>query len=254
MCAPPYLHVKSPICFALDFPNVDEARDAALAVREAIGMVKVGLELFVEAGPRAVAIGEACGLPVFLDLKLHDIPETVERAVARASALGASLLTIHAAGGPAMCARAAARAAKEGAGLRIAAVTVLTSLDASDLAATGVSGDVASHARRLARMAFDQGVRAFVCSPHEVKAMRAELGAEAALITPGVRASVTVGSEGGAGGDDQKRVATASRAIADGADWLVVGRPIRDAADPLAAARAIRDEALGARRGPGAAR
>jgi orotidine-5'-phosphate decarboxylase len=227
----------SPICFALDYARVEEARAAAARVRDAVGMVKVGLELFVEAGPKAVGIGAEIGLPVFLDLKLHDIPETVERAVARAAALGAKVLTIHAGGGPAMCGRAAARAAKEGTGLVIAAVTVLTSLDAGDLAKLGVGEDVPSHARRLARLAFDEGVRAFVCSPHEVKAMRAELGPEATLITPGVRPSDAAGK------DDQKRVATASRAIADGADWLVVGRPIRDAPDPLAAAGALRDEA-----------
>src|SRR5205823_4708942 len=148
-------------------------------------MVKVGLELFVEAGPRAVAIGEACGLPVFLDLKLHDIPETVERAVGRACALGARILTVHASGRPAMLARAVRRA--EGSGLSIAAVTVLTSLDDGDLARMGTSGDVVTHARRLARMAHDQGVRAFVCSPREVAAVRAELGKDATLITPGVR-------------------------------------------------------------------
>src|SRR5580693_4869902 len=111
-----------------------------MQVREAIGMVKVGLELFVEAGPRAVAIGEACGLPVFLDLKLCDIPETVERAVARAAALGARVLTVHASGGPTMLARAVKRAASEGTGLQIAAVTVLTSLDAGDLERRGVQG------------------------------------------------------------------------------------------------------------------
>jgi orotidine-5'-phosphate decarboxylase len=145
-----------------------------------------------------------------------------------------------------MCARAVARAEKEGGTLTIAAVTVLTSLDASDLAAVGVDADVATQAKRLARMAFDRGVRAFVCSPHEVKAMRAELGPDATLITPGVRPSGDAGGDD-ARGDDQKRVATAARAIADGATWLVVGRPIRDAADPAAAARALRDEARSAR-------
>jgi orotidine-5'-phosphate decarboxylase len=234
---------SSPIAFALDFANVDEAERAAGAVRDAIGMVKVGLELFVEAGPRAVQIGAACGRPVFLDLKLHDIPETVERAVARAAALGVSVLTVHASGGPAMLARAAKRASSEGGRLTIAAVTVLTSLDARDLARThGTADDVATHAKRLARMAWEEGVRAFVCSPHEARGMRAELGPEATLITPGIRPA----SDGGA--DDQKRVATPARAVADGADWLVVGRPIRDAADPLSVARAMRDEALGARR------
>ena len=138
-----------------------------------------------------------------------------------------------------MLRKAAARAAKEGTGLEVVAVTVLTSLDASDLVRLGVGGDVAEHARRLARMAFDAGIRYFVCSPHEVVAMRAELGPEATLVTPGIRHS-------GAGADDQKRVATAERAVLDGADLLVVGRPIRDAPDPLAAARRISREATDA--------
>ena len=119
---------------------------------------------------------------------------------------------------------------------------MLTSLDAADLQRIGVSGDVLGQARRLARLAFDEGVRAFVCSPREVAAVREELGKDAVLITPGVRPS------GSAGGDDQKRVATPARAAAEGANWLVVGRPIRDAADPLVVARAMRDEALGAMR------
>jgi orotidine-5'-phosphate decarboxylase len=232
--------LESPIVFALDFASVAEAERAAMRVRDAIGMVKVGLELFVAAGPRAVEIGKACSLPVFLDLKLCDIPETVERAVAQAAAHGARLLTVHASGGAAMLSRAVQRAADAGTGMQIAAVTVLTSLDEADLGRVGVPGDVPSQVRRLARLAFDQGVRSFVCSPREVAAVRAELGPDAVLITPGVRPS------GGAGDDDQKRVATPARAASDGADWLVVGRPIRDAADPIAVARAMRDEAIGA--------
>jgi orotidine-5'-phosphate decarboxylase len=233
----------SGLVFALDLPTLEEARVMALAVREAVGMLKVGLELFVEAGPRAVAIGAEAGRPVFLDLKLHDIPETVDRAVARASALGARMLTVHAAGGPAMLRRAVERARSEGAGLEIVAVTVLTSLDAGDLGAIGVAGDVASHVERLARMAWAEGVRAFVCSPHEAAMLRAALGPEATLVTPGVRAA----SRGG--GDDQKRTMTAGEAVRNGASWVVVGRPIRDAADPLAAARAIASEVASARSG-----
>ena len=118
--------------------------------------------------------------------------------------------------------------------LQIVAVTVLTSFDAEDLGTIGVTADVLAQARRLARLAFDEGVRAFVCSPREVAALRKELGPEATLITPGVRPS------GAARADDQKRVATAASAAADGANWLVVGRPIRDAADPLAVALAMR--------------
>jgi len=233
----------NPIVFALDFTSVEEAARAAERVRRAVGMLKVGLELFVAEGPKAVKIGADCGLPVFLDLKLHDIPETVERAVGRAAALGVRVLTVHASGGPAMLARAVKRAATDGGELAIAAVTVLTSLDARDLETMGTRGDVATHARRLAKMAWEEGVRTFVCSAHEVAAMRAELGKDATLITPGIRAGAQAGA-----GDDQKRVATPARAVADGADWLVVGRPIRDAADPLAVAMAMRDEARGAKR------
>jgi orotidine-5'-phosphate decarboxylase len=212
----------------------------ALAVSDAVGMFKVGLELFIEAGPRAVAIGAEAGRPVFLDLKLHDIPETVDRAVARASALGVRMLTVHASGGPEMVRRAVERARSEGKGLEIVAVTVLTSLDIDDLHAVGITEDLLSHAERLARVAWEQGVRAFVCSPHEAARLRATLGPSATLITPGVRPA------GSLGNDDQKRTLTAREAIDAGASWVVVGRPIRDAADPLAAAKAIAAEVDGA--------
>jgi orotidine-5'-phosphate decarboxylase len=240
----------SRIVFALDLPSVDEARRAALAVRDAVGMLKVGLELFVAAGPAAVGIGRDAGRPVFLDLKLCDIPETVERAVGSAAALGARVLTVHASGGAEMLRRAARRAEREASGLTIAAVTVLTSLDESDLAGMGLAPDVGAHALRLARLAFDQGVRAFVCSPRELRVMRAGLPQGVTLFTPGVRATPDPAAPRT---DDQKRVATASQAVLDGADWLVVGRPIRDANDPLAAARAIAREAAlagSARPGP----
>ena len=229
----------SPIAFALDYASVDEARGAAQLVAPAVGMIKVGLELFVGAGPAVVGLGKDVGLPVFLDLKLHDIPETVERAVAQASRLGARLVTVHASGGRAMLKRAVTRAASEGGTLAICAVTILTSLDAGDVSDIGMSGDPSSAAVRLARLAFDEGVRWFVCSPAEVRALRGALGKDAILVTPGVRPA------GGATGD-QKRVATPEQAIADGADWVVVGRPIRDAADPLAAARAIAEAIQGA--------
>jgi orotidine-5'-phosphate decarboxylase len=224
-----------PIAFALDFPGVDEARAAALRVAPSIGMVKVGLELFVNAGPSVVALGREAALPVFLDLKLHDIPETVERAVAQASSLGAKIVTVHASGGRTMLKRAVSRAASEGGTLSICAVTVLTSLDDADLRDIGMAGSSREAATRLARIAFDEGVRWFVCSPAEVASLRSALGKDAILVTPGVRPADA------ARGDDQKRVATPEQAITDGADWVVVGRPIRDAADPLAAARAIAD-------------
>jgi orotidine-5'-phosphate decarboxylase len=208
-------------------------------------MLKVGLELFVEAGPQAVGLGREVDLPVFLDLKLHDIPETVERAVARAAALGVKWLTVHAAGGRTMLRRAVERAHAAGTGLSILAVTVLTSMDDEDLATVGVSGGVEPQVERLAAMAWGEGVRHFVCSPREAARLRGALGDGATLVTPGVRSS------SGVGADDQKRTMTAAEAIAAGADWLVVGRPIRDASDPAAAARALGrevDVALAARR------
>lgn len=223
---------RPPIAFALDVPSIDEARARARVVAPAIGMIKIGLELFVNAGPPVVALGKEVGLPVFLDLKLHDIPETVERAVAQASALGARLVTVHASGGRTMLKRAVSRAAAEGHGLAICAVTILTSLDDADLSDIGLSGPASAAALRLARVAFDEGVRWFVCSPAEVRSLRTALGPDAVLVTPGVRPA-------DAAHGDQKRVATPEQAIADGATWVVVGRPIRDAADPLSAARTI---------------
>lgn len=220
---------------ALDEPDLSSARRLALAVAPHAHVLKVGLELFVEAGPAALALGREANLPVFLDLKLHDIPETVERAVARAAALGASILTIHAQGGRAMIERALARAEREKTGLTIAVVTVLTSLDDTDVRALGVDRDARTHARALARFAFDAGARTFVCSPAEAASLREELGESARLITPGIRPA---GSSTG----DQKRIATPADAARAGVWAVVVGRPIRDASDPAAAARAIASE------------
>lgn len=252
MCVPP------PIAFALDFATVEEAGAAAAEVAPAIGMIKVGLELFVNAGPPVVRLGRDLSLPVFLDLKLHDIPETVERAVAQASHLGARLVTVHASGGRRMLERAVERARKEGSTLDVCAVTILTSLDDADLAEIGLRSGrrddsgrspTSLAAESLASLAYDAGVRWFVCSPAEVGVLRSRLGPDAVLVTPGVRPAL---SEKG----DQKRTATPAQAIRDGANWLVVGRPIRDAADRLAAARAIADEAAQASAGEerGAAR
>jgi orotidine-5'-phosphate decarboxylase len=243
---------NSPIAFALDFANLDDARQAAREVAPEIGMLKVGLELFVACGPEVTTIGRELGLPVFLDLKLHDIPETVERAVAQACRLGARALTVHASGGRAMLKRAVERARAEGGGLDICAVTILTSLDDADLEDLGISvtqrmrafrpeaaetpreprSKASQAAESLARLAYDEGVRWFVCSASEVGSLRKRLGPDAVLVTPGIRPA-------DAAKGDQKRVATPEAAIEDGADWLVVGRPIRDAGDRLAAARAI---------------
>jgi orotidine-5'-phosphate decarboxylase len=228
--------VRTGLIVALDVPTLDDARRLAETVRESAEMLKVGLELFIESGPRSVAMCGEIGLPVMLDLKLHDIPETVERGVARASALGARLITVHAGGGPTMLRRAVVRAEREGNRTEIAAVTVLTSFDNADLARIGVQDSVAEQVGRLAKMAWNEGVRTFVCSPHEAAMLRALLGEGVSLITPGVRAGTA------SGGDDQKRIMTASEAIRAGARWVVVGRPIRDADDPAAAARTIVNE------------
>jgi orotidine-5'-phosphate decarboxylase len=219
------------VAVALDLPTLDEARTFAAEVAPHIGVIKVGLELFVRFGPRAVEALAPLGRDVFLDLKLHDIPETVGRAVAQARELGVRYLTVHAGGGPAML-----RAATEAAGdeLTILAVTVLTSLSHDDLRAIGVERPPLEQALGLARMATDAGVRGFVTSAHEVGALRAALP-EAVLVTPGIRPA-------GAASGDQKRVATPASAIASGASLLVVGRPLRDAADPRAAAAALEAE------------
>jgi len=223
------------LAFPLDYPTLAEARRGAALVAESVGVLKVGLELFVREGASAARIGKDFGCQVFLDLKLHDIPETVERAVASACSFGVRYLTLHASGGPKMLERAVRRAETEDPGLILLAVTVLTSLDRSDLEATGVSDDPAAQALRLGRLALAAGVQGFVCSAGEVTTLRRELGTTVTLVTPGIRP---------AGGDagDQKRVATPAAAIRAGASLLVVGRPIRDDPDPSAAARRIVDE------------
>ena len=218
---------------ALDTPEPARAAAWARALAPEVGLVKVGLELFVAHGPRAVAEVAEAGAPVFLDLKLHDIPNTVAGAVRSANALGAAMLTVHAAGGAAMI--AAAREAGEASGAArpmILAVTVLTSLGAADLAATGVAGGPSRQVLRLARLAVDAGADGLVCSPLEVAPLRAALGPGVRLVVPGIRPA---GSEAG----DQKRVMAPAEAVAAGADWLVIGRPITGAADPAAAARSI---------------
>jgi len=217
------------ICAAIDFPTWAAAEPFARAVAAEVGMLKVGLELFAAEGPPAVRAAAALGRPVFLDLKLHDIPNTVEGAARSAAASGASLLTVHAAGGSEMV-RAAVRGA--GAGVRVLAVTVLTSLDDAALLAIGLAGPAEAAVVRLARLAVGAGVAGVVCSPREVAAVRAAVGPGPLLVVPGVRPP-------GASTGDQARVATPAEAVHAGADVLVVGRPLREGPDPAAAARAI---------------
>jgi orotidine-5'-phosphate decarboxylase len=220
----------APVAVALDAADLETAVAWAEAVGPHVSTIKVGLELFLRHGADAVVkTGEASGgRDVFLDLKLHDIPNTVAGAARTVEALAPAFLTVHASGGPAMV-RAAAEALPA---TRIAAVTVLTSLSESDLATVGLAGPAPDAVRRLARLAVGAGARALVCSPQEVAAVRREVGAAVTLITPGV------GPAGLARGD-QARVATPQQALADGADLLVVGRPITAADDVAAAAAAL---------------
>jgi len=219
---------------ALDTTDVGRALAWAEAVGASRGMVKLGLEFFLANGAKGVEA--MAGAPVFLDLKLHDIPNTVAGAVRAVLPLRPRMLTLHAAGGTAML--AAARAAAETAGERrplLLAVTVLTSLDASALAATGVSGDPGAQVLRLARLAMAAGADGLVCGPPEVAMLRAALGDGPVLVVPGIRPA-------GSAADDQARAMTPREAAEAGADWLVVGRPITGAADPAGAAAAIAAE------------
>jgi orotidine-5'-phosphate decarboxylase len=221
------------IVVALDVPSLDEAEALAGKLAGAVGWFKVGLELFAAHGPAAVEAIRAHG-PVFLDLKLHDIPTTVERAAARVADLGVGLLTVHASGGPAMV-QAAIRGL--GRGGEVLAVTVLTSMSDEDLAAIGAPA-AATQVPALARLAVGVGAPGLVCAPPDLVAVRETVGPDVRLVTPGVR-------PGGAAADDQARVATPATAVADGADLLVIGRPITRADDPVAAAEAIAAELAG---------
>jgi len=223
---------KDRICSALDFGSWADAEPFARRIAPHVGMLKVGLELYVAEGPPVVRAAAALGRPIFLDLKLHDIPATVEGAARSAAATGAALLTVHAAGGPEMV-RAAVRGA--GPGVRILAVTVLTSLDDAALEKIGLAGPPEAAVVRLARLAVGAGAGGLVCSPQEVAAVRAAVGPGPLLVVPGVRPA-------GAALGDQARVATPAQAVGAGADVIVVGRPLRDAPDPVAAARAIAAE------------
>jgi orotidine-5'-phosphate decarboxylase len=228
---------RSPVVLALDTDDLDQALDWAERAGQEVGMVKVGLELFCAHGGHAVRALADEGHRVMLDLKLHDIPTTVARAVRAAADLEVALLTVHALGGPRML-EAAVAAAEDGP--TVAGVTVLTSHDAADLRAVGLAGDAPAASERLARLALAAGCGALVCSPREAARLRAAAGPEVAIVCPGIRPAAAVA------GDDQARVATPAAALGAGADWLVVGRPITAAADPAAAAAAVRAEALAA--------
>ena len=221
---------------ALDTPDMDGALSLAGSLAGVVGGIKLGKAFFTANGPQGVRRAAAAGLPVFLDLKFHDIPNTVADAVRAALSLAPVMITVHASGGAAMM-RAAADAAREAGANRplVLGVTVLTSLGAEDLAATGLAGPVPDQVMRLARLAQASGLDGVVCSAREAAALRAECGADFKLVVPGIRPA-------GAAAGDQKRTATPAEAMAAGADYLVIGRPVTGAGDPAQAARAIIDE------------
>ncbi len=225
---------KDQLAVALDFPDTRGALEMVDRLGNSILWLKVGMELYYSCGNSLIQTLRDRGYKIFLDLKLHDIPHTVAGAVRSATQAGASLLTIHAAGGPAMMAAAAKAAAAPGSP-RLLAVTVLTSMDAAELVAVGVPATPADQVLRLAKLARAAGINGLVCSAEELVALRTELGPDTLLVVPGIRPA-------GADVADQKRIATPGDAIARGASLLVVGRPITQAPDPAAAAKAILEE------------
>ena len=221
--------MRNPIIVALDVPSTDEALALVHDLASVVGAFKVGKELFVSTGPDIVRAIREEGGEVFLDLKFHDIPHTVGRAVAAAAQLKVSMLTVHTAGGSEML-----RVARETAGEEtlVLGVTVLTSMDGADLNAVGVSDEPSAQVERLGRLAVQSGLGGLVCSPREIELLRGVLPREVRLVTPGIRPAGSVAG-------DQKRTLTPPEAITAGADWLVIGRPITAAENPREAAEAI---------------
>lgn len=229
--------MRNPIIAALDVPSADAALDLARKIAPAVGAFKIGSELFTSAGPDIVCRVRDTGAAVFLDLKFHDIPNTVAKAVAAATRLDVQMLTIHAGGGSEMM-RAAEESAQKiaaQAGLNpplVLAVTVLTSMDGRGLTEIGAGTNVGAQVERLAQLAAGSGLRGLVCSPLEIAALRQIVPAGMQLVTPGIRT-------GAEKSDDQKRTLSPREALAAGANWLVIGRPIYAAENPRAAAEAI---------------
>lgn len=220
--------MRGPIYVAIDTPDIAKAKDIVAHVRNHVGGIKLGLEFFSAHGQPGIREIAALGLPIFLDLKLHDIPNTVAKAVQALAGLKPAILTVHAAGGRAMMEDAKAAAPL---GTKVVAVTVLTSLDGDDLTAIGLGSDPHAQVERLTRLAREAGVDGVVCSGDEVAAAK-RIWPQGFFVVPGVRpADVEIG--------DQKRVMTPRKALDQGASILVIGRPITTAADPDAAARAI---------------
>jgi len=229
--------MRERLIVALDVSTAAEARQIVAAVGDSAFTYKVGMQLYTAAGPDAVRDLISSGRRVFLDLKYHDIPNTVAGAVKEATELGVSMLTVHGSGGGRML-RAAVEAASPHPATMVLAVTVLTSMGEEDLSKLGIRGSVADQVMRIAALALANGCRGVVASAHEASALRTEFGDDFAIVTPGVRPA-------GSGHGDQVRVVTPSEAMASGASHIVVGRPITEAADPAAEARAILGQMAG---------
>lgn len=230
------MNIPNPVFCAVDTSDLAGAKALAGAVAESVGGLKLGLEFFTAHGPAGVREIAALGLPIFLDLKLHDIPNTVAGAVGSIARLAPAMTTLHAAGGQAMmraAVTAADNAAEAGAPRpKLLGVTVLTSMSGADLESVGLSAHLPDQVRRLAGLAADSGLDGVVCAPHEIEMLRAELGPDALLVVPGIRPP-------DADKGDQQRVMTPREARDLGADILVIGRPITAASAPAAAARNI---------------
>lgn len=224
---------RSQLILALDYDRLAPALALARRISPQVSFFKVGLQLFTAEGPRAVERLAALGARIFLDLKFHDIPNTVAGAVAATAELpGVRLVNVHALGGPRMIEAAAEALSKVARAPALLAVTILTSMDRAQLRAIGVAGSPRERVAALARLAQKSGAQGVVASPQEVAAVRRACGPRFLIVTPGVRPA-------GAAAADQSRIATPSQALRAGADYLVVGRPVTAAPDPVAAARAI---------------
>ncbi len=229
---------SSTIIVALDFDDENQARNLTDKLDPLRCRLKVGKQLFVRAGPNLVRRLVDEGFDVFLDLKFHDIPNTVAAACAAAADLGCWMLNVHAAGGAEMLEKAVAQLSERKQRPLLIAVTVLTSLDESDLSAIGFAGSTEDVVTRLARLAHASGVDGVVCSPNEISVLRRDFPANFCLVTPGVRPPDVAH-------DDQRRIATPVAAITAGADYLVIGRPITRATDPLSVLNEIEQSIAG---------
>jgi orotidine-5'-phosphate decarboxylase len=229
--------ISNPVICALDTKDIDEAKKLCVAIKPYVGMVKLGLEFFTMHGPQGIAAISAAGIPIFLDMKFHDIPNTVAEAVRSAIRMSVSIITVHTLGGEDMMKAAAMAAEDEAKRLKkpkpmIFGVTILTSMDKEDISDVGIGRSVAKQVEILAKLARKSGLEGVVCSPHEIAKVKTVCGSDFKTIVPGIRPK---SSEVG----DQKRVMTPGEAIKNGADYLVIGRPITKALKPVEAAKSI---------------